>query len=190
LPPKQTSAWSVPKSKLPTNYVTATALLFKQGLADPRGCDYREIEVGTGDVWGGDGGVVKTRGWVLPGHGKTRFGICWNGLVYPLVSAGTNADMEADVELMTTNGSGFWRSALPESANVGVATSQGIHGCLLLRLGRVELASNYWRSEVRRSANYPHVMMRRASPASQLPATNELNLPNADPYYAWANDWA
>jgi hypothetical protein len=190
LPPKQNSAWAAPESNLPTHYVTATALLFEQGLADPRGCDYREIEVGTGNVWGGDGGVVKTHGWVLPGHGDSRFGICWNGLVYPLVAIGTNADLEADVALMTTNGMGSWRSALPESAGVAVNTPQGIHGCLLLRLGRPDWAANYWRSEARRPANYLNGMTRGVSPPHPTPATNEWQLPNADPYDAWANDWA
>ncbi|MEI8291601.1 MAG: hypothetical protein WCH99_19205 [Verrucomicrobiota bacterium] len=189
-PPKQNSTWATPESNLPTNYVTATALLFQQGLADPRGCDYREIEVGTGNIWGGDGGVVKTHGWVLPGRKEIRFGICWNGLVYPLIFIGTNADLEADVALMTTNGIGSMRSALPESASVAVNALQGIHGCLLLRLGRVDLATSCWMSEAKRSANYLNVMMRRGSPPQQPPATSELKLPSTDPYLAWANDWA
>ena len=189
-PPKQNSAWAAPESNLPTNYVTATALLFEQGLADPRGCDYREIEVGTGNVWGGDGGVVKTHGWVLPGHRETRFGICWNGLVYPLVSIGTNADLEADVALMTTNSMGSWRAALPESASVAVNTLQGIHGCLLLRLGRIDMATNYWVIAARLSAGYWNGMMQRFPNPQGLVATNELKLPAVDPYYTWANDWA
>ena len=189
-PQKQNSAWATPASNLPTNYVTATALLFEQGLADPRGCDYREIEVGTGNVWDGDGGVVKTRGWVLPSHNNTRFAVCWNGLVYPLVSIGTNADLKTDVELMTSNGLSSWRSALPESASVAVNTLLGIHGCLLLRLGSVDLATNYWMSEWRRSAKYLNVMMRGFSPPRLSPATNQPALPNTDPYYTWANDWA
>lgn len=134
--------------------------------------------------------MTKTHGWVLPGHKETRFGICWNGLVYPLVFIGTNADLEADVALMTTNGIGSWRSALPESANVAVNTLQGIHGCLLLRLGRIDLATNYWMSEAHRSANYMNEMMRGGALPHQTPTTNELKLPSADPYLAWANDWA
>src|ERR1700744_2246414 len=93
LPPKQMAAWSLASSNLPTTYITAAALLFEQGMADPRSCEYREIEVGTGDVWGGDGGVVKTHGWVFPGGGGRQFAVCWNGLVYPTVSVGTNADL-------------------------------------------------------------------------------------------------
>src|ERR1035437_4707231 len=78
MPPQQTTPWSAPPSSLPTNYVSATAVLFEAGMADPRGCDYREIEVVTGEVWRGDGGLAKTRGWVLPGGGTQQFAVCWN----------------------------------------------------------------------------------------------------------------
>lgn len=90
-------------------------------MADPRGCSYREIEVGIGNVWSGDGGVVSTHGWVLPSRGDQRFAVCWNGLVYPAVSVGTNADLEADVTMLETNGFTTWYSALPE----GMSVSQG-----------------------------------------------------------------
>ena len=72
LPPKQRASWTAPKNDLPTNYVSATELLFQQGMADPRGCDYREIEIGTGEVWQGDGGVVKVHGWILPGKSAEK----------------------------------------------------------------------------------------------------------------------
>lgn len=189
LPPKQNRPWNAPETNLPANYINATALLFEQGLADPRGCDYREIEVGTGDVWEGVGGVVKTHGWVLPGHGETQFGICWNGLVYPLVSTGTNVDLAGDVALMITNGMTSWRSALPESANVAVQTLQGIRGCLLLRLGRVDLAANYWMAEAWRAVGNQNGIGAYSPPATK-PPPNELRLPRVDPYYIWANDWA
>ena len=63
-PPMQQAPWTPPPTSLPSNYVSATRALFKAGMADPRGCEYREIEVGTGDVWRGDGGVVSTHGSV------------------------------------------------------------------------------------------------------------------------------
>ena len=50
IPPKQHSAWTAPTTVLPSNYVSATSALFERGLADPRDCEYREIEVGTGSV--------------------------------------------------------------------------------------------------------------------------------------------
>ena len=190
LPPRQKSAWPPPRSSLPTNYVSATALLFEHGLADPRGCDYRNIEVGTGDVWSGDGGVIETHGWVLPGRAEPRFAVCWNGLVYPLVSLGTNANLEADVAMMTTNGLTSWRAAIPEAMGVSVNTLQGIRGCLLLRLGREGLATEYWLSETQRGANYRNEMMQGLFRTNGSITSKEIKLPEADPYLAWANDWA
>ena len=204
LPPKQNAAWLPPEALLPTNNVTAATLLFEQGLADPRGCDYREIEVGTGNVWHGDGGVVKTHGWVLPGRGETRFGIGWNGLVYPLVSIGTNASLEADVRLLPTNWRGTSDFVWPEYMGVAWNHPSGIHGCLLLRLGRVDLVSNDWVSAARPSGDNGNLtggvfrpgQTRSSSTAverewisrqpGQTPATSEWD----DPYYKWATEWA
>ena len=189
-PPKQKSAWNPPATSLPTNYVTATELIFEQGLADPRGCDYREIEIGTGNVWNGDGGVVKTHGWVLPGRGEQRFAIGWNGLVYPAVSVGTNADLNADVMALATNGFTSWQSALPEGADVFPNTLQGIKGCLLLRLGKVDLATAYWLALEHRGIDFRNELARRSSATNELTSTNEIKLSNADPYLTWAGDWA
>jgi hypothetical protein len=96
MPPQQTSVWSAPPSALPTNYISASTALFDADMADPRGCDYREIEVSTGNIWSGDGGVVKTHGWVFPGKDGQQFAVCWNGLVYPAISVGVAADWRAD----------------------------------------------------------------------------------------------
>jgi hypothetical protein len=189
-PPRQRASWSPPKSDLPTNYVSATRLLFEQGMADPRGCDYREIEVGTGEVWSGDGGVVKTHGWVLPGGAPQKFAVCWNGMVYPTVSVGTNADLEADVMMLATNSFVSWRSALPEAVTVMPNALQGVKGCLLLRLGKVDLATAYWLAEARHGADFRNEMMRRFSRTNDVASTNEIKLPEADPYLDWASDWA
>ncbi len=189
-PPKQKSVWAPPKSSLPTNYVTGTALLYEQGLADPRNCDYREIEVGTGSAWYGDGGLVRTHGWVLPGRAKRRFAICWNGLVYPAVSIGANVDLDADVAMLITNGIVSWQSAVPESMSVSVNTLQGIRGCLLLRLGRADRAADFWRAQARREAGRWNSMMRRFPRAGDIVSTNETKLLDGDPYLDWASDWA
>lgn len=100
-PPQQSAAWKATETKLPEEFVSATATLFQQGLADPRGCEYREIEVVTGGSlppW--TGRILKTNGWVIPDTGKQRqrFGVCWNGLVYPLASVGEPADLRADAQ--------------------------------------------------------------------------------------------
>lgn len=190
VPPMQHSRWQIPQPQLPTNYLSATRLLFEQGLADPRDCDYRTIEVGTGDVWAGDGGVVETHGWILPGKQKQHFAICWNGLVYPVVSAGTKADLEADVTGMVTNGMVTWRSVIPEGLAVSPQSMLGIKGCLLLRLGRIDLATRYWQAQMQRGQDFQNAMWSRGRPAA-APATNsEIKLPAADPYVAWATEWS
>jgi hypothetical protein len=134
VPPRQNSPWSPPLAALPTNYVSATTILFEAGMADPRACDYRAIEVGTGSVWNGDGGVVKTHGWVLPGGGTQSFAVCWNGLVYPTGTVGKQADWRADARAAIQHTEFQWRGALPEAQTIAYDTCQPLEGCLLLRL--------------------------------------------------------
>ena len=186
-PPRQKDKWATPMSSLPTNYVSATALLFEQGLANPRDCDYREIEVGTGSPWSGDGGVVNTHGWLLPNQGGQQFAVCWNGLVYPTAGVGTNADLEADVAQIETNGLATWYSAIPEAMSVSQVGLLGVKGCLLLRLGRVDLATRYWQAQVRREQEYREAMWSRGAASSS--STNGVKLPDADPYLGWATEW-
>ncbi len=82
-PPRQKEPWTPPQTKLPRFLVSATAALFEQGMADPRGCEYREVEMG-------DGTIVKTRGFVLPERAGEagRFVVSWDGVVYPALSVG------------------------------------------------------------------------------------------------------
>ncbi|MGO8749239.1 MAG: hypothetical protein ACLQNE_25040 [Thermoguttaceae bacterium] len=162
-PPQQTVAWNAPQTKLSKEFISATTMIFQQGLADPRGCEYREIEVVVGGFeppWSDRG--VKTHGWVLPDDGKQkqRFGVCWNGLVYPLVSTGKPADLRADAsvaakaELATIRGitGWYWKQTFEEycfchpseARSVSQDTSLPVKTCLLLRLGEVELAEKIW----------------------------------------------
>jgi hypothetical protein len=96
--PQQKIPWTPPQTQLPQNLISAAARLFEQGLADPRGLEYREIEVVVGAGWH-TGFLGKTHGWILPAAGAPhRFAVCWNGLVYPVVSIGNEVDMRPDVE--------------------------------------------------------------------------------------------
>ena len=167
LPPQQSAEWKPLPSKLPKTLVSAAAHLFQLGLADPRGCEYREIEVLVGGFppeWKDE--VVKTHGWVIPAGQKQpqRFGVCWNGLVYPLSSVGKAVDLRADVrEAATTEPfdyagitgwywSGTWESPClcnpNEARAVHYASPLLIKACFLLRLGETEPAEllwNHWR---------------------------------------------
>ena len=94
------SPWTPPATKLPRSLVEATALLFESGVADPRGCDYREIEV---EERGFDGMEArKARGFVLPERpGEAgRFAVGWDGVVRPVLAVGAKADLEADVRAL------------------------------------------------------------------------------------------
>jgi len=151
VPPQQHAPWSLPKVWVP-GLVTTTKQLFEQGLADPRGLEYREIGVAIGSCWTGAAGVAKTHGWVFPvGEGKQRHAVCWNGLVYPVVDVGPRADVEKDVEGLFTDDArerneargrgGYLRGwAVSEDTSVSHETLLPIKACLLLRLGHAKLA--------------------------------------------------
>jgi len=81
---------------------TAVAKLFQAGLADPRGCEYREVEVVAGRDYRLSGITVKTHGWVLPVSDvtPTNFVIGWNGLLYRAVGVGSPVSMETDAWAM------------------------------------------------------------------------------------------
>jgi len=152
----QKSPWVPLPSELPQAFVSATKTLFDQGLADPRGCEYREIEVPVGEPWSGDGGVVKTHGWVFTekATGDGRFAICWNGLVYPAISIGAKADLTLDIRVVASDDQRlneiahrlFQVDMAPRDAT-SVATNRlsPLRSCLLLRLGEVELAAMVWK---------------------------------------------
>jgi len=162
-PPHQGQPWTIPETSLPRFLVRASATLFEQGLADPRGGDYRSIEIVVGNVWSNVGKVFQTHGWVLPETpgDKTRFAVTWSGLVYPTVSVGAPADLEADVKTLEEVARGLYKGSeeRPRSGAAGVfggfGTNQeefpislkGLHPiklALLLRIGRPELAERVW----------------------------------------------
>ncbi len=158
-PPRQAEAWTPPPSRLPRFLAKATAALFDQGLADPRGCDYRQVWIEVGDGQGGEPREVATTGWVLPmADGVARHAIAWNGLVYPLSSSGGPADLEADVRALPVGvgeprvfiarrgrmagfGGNGW---FDEASSLSIASAGPLRTCLLLRLGRADLAEASW----------------------------------------------
>jgi hypothetical protein len=94
-PPQQNAPWPHGDDALSR----AAATLFEQGLADPRGLEYREIEIAAGSPWDGGGNPLKTHGWILPDDGKDgQFAVAWNGLVYPVMSLGPSANLHNDWE--------------------------------------------------------------------------------------------
>ena len=190
IPPHQHDPWTAPAT-LPPALISATTALFAEGLADPRGCEYRQIAVGTGSVWSGDGGVVQTHGWVLPAAAgqKQSFAVCWNGLVYPVISVGRLADLQGDVNAAMTadaqdraqqagNSPGFpftrfTSNAEPEADAVSEKSLLPLKVCLLLRLGENTLARRFWDEW---AAGLP-------------PNVNNNAAAVKDPYLTLASDW-
>ena len=162
-PPQQGQPWTPPETSLPRFLVRASATLFEQGLADPRGGEYRTIEIVVGGVWSNVGHVLSTHGWVLPEApgDKTRFAVTWSGMVYPTVSVGAKADLEADVKALEDAARAL-RKAAERQPGGGAAVAFGGFGtnhegfpvsltalhpikvALLLRIGRADFAERIW----------------------------------------------
>ena len=193
-PPQQMAVWKAGETKLSKEFVDATAVLFQQGLADPRACEYREIEVlvgGSEPPWPDK--IVKTHGWVIPDTDTKaqRFGICWNGLVYPLASIGKPADLRADA-LAASKVEPTWRFGEDmclchpsEERSVSYESPLPIKACLLMRLGEAELAENVW--------NRWTSGLRSYSAERGFLSVEESVEPNRpilkDPYLVLANCW-
>jgi hypothetical protein len=125
-PPRQSAPWTPPKTRLSSRLIAATRTLFEQGLADPRGCEYREIKTIQGDSDEQTAeGVVKSHGWLLPADPARpeRFAVCWDGLVYPVLAVGPAADLRADAAKAVTE-----------------SETRSLRLCMLLRLGKGRLA--------------------------------------------------
>jgi hypothetical protein len=153
-PPAQKLSWTPPTGALPPDLIKITQLLYDQGLADPRGCGYREITVVTGNVTFGEAGISVTHGWVLPGVEDGQcFAVCWNGLVYPVVSVGKACSVKNDVERVLTtkqtNGLDLFDGDYltgAESLSISPFAGSTVRCVLLTRLGETGLASRMWKA--------------------------------------------
>jgi hypothetical protein len=153
-PPSQGQPWTAPATKLPRFLVTATESLFEQGVADPRGCEYRTVEIG-------DFSVAKVHGFVLPERADApgRFAVCWDGQVHPALSVGGPIDLGKDIadlgaHIKRAREAGkskqyaeqtHWGFPQEGQAFRGAAVVDDhspIKLCLLLRLGRADLAES------------------------------------------------
>lgn len=179
-----------PPAGLPATLVSAATTLFDQGLADPRGGDYRQVSVSVGSVWPKDGGVVRTHGWVLPqAAAGPRSAVCWNGLAYAVMSVGGPADLNADVSALIKADADvraarakadpaepydrFIQGADTERVSLSETSFLPLKGCLLLRLGEGELARKFWDAWL----------------AGTPPRHNNNDEALRDPYLALADQW-
>jgi hypothetical protein len=180
-PPYQKEPWRPCKLRVPEAFVKAAKLLFEQGLADPRGCEYRQVMVAVGNGPRDEGIVVKTNAWVLPAKPgvRHRFAVGWNGLVYPLVSVGDKADLSADISAYVKrlkrkqNSESDFGWSSNEARSIWLWELGDLNTCLLLRLGEVELAERLWQAN--------HKFDKEgAGPAAK----------DDDPYLILAHGWA
>ncbi|WP_435006863.1 hypothetical protein P12x_004324 [Tundrisphaera lichenicola] len=153
-PPEQGRPWTAPETTLPKFLLTATADLFDQGMPDPRGCEYRDVEIGNFTI-------TRARGFVLPERSDVpgRFVVCWDGLLYPALTIGEPADLDRDIRDLADSlrqakeaaktdrfarGAywGFRGKGQDYTGIAGVQNTSPIKLCLLLRLGRADLAES------------------------------------------------
>ncbi|MFO0556142.1 MAG: hypothetical protein U0271_47635 [Polyangiaceae bacterium] len=132
-PPHQRDPWMPPATSLPEDLIRTTELLYTIGLADPRGCDYREVDI-----------VLppgRIHAWVMPDEaGETRYAIGLDGLVYPIFSAGRPANLQADVAAAMRQG-----GRAPQGEHqLDYRRLQPLLVALLLRMGEASLAEEAW----------------------------------------------
>ena len=143
VPPYETKPWSASSTTLPPIVVDAVTQLFKDGLPDPRGCDYREIEIGESPTW-----KFKTHGWVLPGTGKQKYAIGWNGVVYPVTWVGAPVDLAKEIDAIPKAARQFYGNddgwAAGDRTSMDVAFGPCLKVAFLLRLGLIGQAEQIW----------------------------------------------
>jgi hypothetical protein len=165
-PPQQDEPWTPPRSGLPAPLVDAARVLFEQGLADPRGCAYRSVEL-AGEAEANRNTFAAptspTHAWVIPFEvtGNRRSAVTWNGLVYPVTKLGPAADFEADVQALVSpreaRADEKKGPAPPRGFSISGASTGHLDrasqrqltpmmAVLLLRLGRADLAEAVWKA--------------------------------------------
>jgi len=177
-PPQAGKEWKPPETSLPESWISTMRLLLSYGFADPRGCEYREVELTCGSLWSKKGMLIPTHAWALPRQESDppdapRFAVAWNGIVYPVVSVGAPADLHVDVEQQLHSRPYF--RAHEESEQVSYDRGSSLKGCLLLILGEAELAEQLWK------ITPPHAWSRSSESPKDL---------NFDPYVELVYEWA
>lgn len=174
-PPEQNRPWVAPTNGIPAKLTAAAEALFKLGFPDPRGCEYREIDVTASSVWQGIPQRVETRGWILPTQGtdKPVHAICWNGLVYPVDRLGPPGDLRGDAECAVRPRPDSM--ALGEALSLAPSNATTAEVLLLLRAGHSAAALRRWRAAEQMS-------YRGGGSSGQGDA--------ADPFLKLATDWA
>ena len=180
-PPRQDEPWTTPPTGLPDSIVAVANVLFELGFADPRGCEYREVEL-PGEAEANRNLAAPrpaTHAWVMPQGAVDgpRYAVAWNGLVYPVKRLGAAADLDADIRALSIAPppTGIRRSRVgldirtswrlnvaPPFDNLLTASQHVLTPAtvvILLRLGRTDAAEALWQvgtgEEARREERGP-----------------------------------
>lgn len=160
-PPRQHRPWKPPSTELRTNLISSAEILFNLGLADPRGCEYREFEMVLGRDWRGSNYNVRVHGWILPSRRaeKKSYAVGWDGLVHPVIAVGPKANLKQDVAVLQRAEEAWSRLAVtnsfarlgqpfywvsPPDYSISETNPTAIKALLLFRLGHGRLAQGYW----------------------------------------------
>lgn len=134
--------WQPPSPAGP--FALATQTLARQGFPSPDGGRYRAATVCTGNPWNGGGLEDEVHAWVMPAAGgEQQFAVCWNGLVYPVIKLGADADLNADVAALLSGAKSRrrFKDAKPDSYGASEAYPSPLKVCLLYLDGRPDLAA-------------------------------------------------
>ena len=142
-PPHQGGEWTPPPSKrIPKSWIAAAKTLVAAGVADPRGCEYREVVIPFPAM------DLPTHAWVIPSETGPTHAICWNGWVYPVSEVGEKVPLAPDVWEMMANAPKSWHFNShhhhSETWYVVETRFQPVPIVLLLLLGEEKLANNLW----------------------------------------------
>ena len=75
--------WEAPSSGLPQQFVDSVEFMFENGLADPRGGEYRSVTITVNSSWKREEKQIETMGWVFPKSSvNPQYVVCWDGLIY------------------------------------------------------------------------------------------------------------
>ncbi len=154
--PPRNPLWRLPQTNIPAEYTDSFAAAFEHILADPRNCEYMEVEVPAGDDAFGGFYRLKTHGWLLPRDDEHSqpFAILWNGLIYPVISIGSTASVDYDVRrLIASHTLQDDIIAIPKQERMRLfeifVSNSYHHGticALLLHLGKTTLAEELYHS--------------------------------------------
>ncbi|MGC3966065.1 MAG: hypothetical protein QM775_01440 [Pirellulales bacterium] len=144
-PPQAGKPWTPPQTELSDEWRRTTLLLLEHGFGDPRGCEYREVDLVCGSVWSNQGQIVTTHAWLIaiPREkpvASLSFAVAWNGLVYPVTRIGPPADLREDVSKLPKHVHGDYFGSAPETALISHQVNGVLKACLLLAAGEGELA--------------------------------------------------